>query len=86
MSVDDLAARNILKNSGMAPRLQAQTEELEKRRLAEKLNGRMSRRPDREELVRAGLIDKRNMVNRQIILVVQDTTEHNEDSKLTPMR
>jgi hypothetical protein len=65
MSVDDLAARNILKNSGMAPRLQAQTEELEKRRLAEKLNGRMSRRPDREELVRAGLIDKRNMTPAQ---------------------
>jgi len=65
MSVDDLASRNILKSAGVAPRLQQQMEDLEKGKLYDSLNSRISMRPDRDTLVSRGIVDKRNLTPAQ---------------------
>ncbi|KAL9935176.1 hypothetical protein V8E36_006252 [Tilletia maclaganii] len=51
-----LQEQNILKSSSIAPALQAAQAELEKHRLEDKLEGSFERRPDREDLIRRGII------------------------------
>merc|ERR1719499_722142 len=65
MSIDDLANRGILKSGGVAPRLQQQMEDLEKRKLADSLNNRLSLRPDRDTLIARGIVDNRNLTPAQ---------------------
>ncbi|KAE8210442.1 hypothetical protein CF327_g5683 [Tilletia walkeri] len=56
-----LQEQNILKNSTVAPALQAAQAELQKHRLEDKLEGSLERRPEREDLIRRGIIKETNL-------------------------
>ncbi|PWN33088.1 uncharacterized protein FA14DRAFT_81226 [Meira miltonrushii] len=51
----ELQDKNILKTGNLAPALQAASADLQKSQLEDKLEGRLERRPEREELERRGI-------------------------------
>ncbi|KAF7559089.1 hypothetical protein G7046_g5056 [Stylonectria norvegica] len=53
---DQLVEKNILPASNAAPGLQAQQKELQKHMLEDKLNDKISHRPDPEELIKDGVL------------------------------
>lgn len=51
----------------VAPALQAKRIELEKQQLEDKLEGRLERRPDREDLERRGIVRQRGRSYRHVL-------------------
>jgi hypothetical protein len=56
----ELQEKNILKGSNVAPALQAAQIELQKAQLEDKLEGRLDRRPERDDLERRGIVSRKN--------------------------
>jgi len=54
----ELVEKNILKNSNVAPSLQAKQAELERSQLENKLDQKLQARPSPEELVKEGILKK----------------------------
>ncbi|KIO32287.1 hypothetical protein M407DRAFT_241536 [Tulasnella calospora MUT 4182] len=54
---DELVERNILKNTSVAPSLQAAQADLERARLEDKLEQKLQARPKPDELVKEGILN-----------------------------
>ncbi|KAI8642820.1 hypothetical protein BD408DRAFT_432074 [Parasitella parasitica] len=57
-NAQDLVDRNIMKDPKIAPAIQQHRDELEKHRIADKLNKELHERPDRQKLVEEHILRK----------------------------